>query len=89
MDLKNNLISLSMGIKEENPMTIMPYKVNKSINDSYERNNNNNLYSLNNEIDVENEEKLNTYSENDNFEDVMKRTQAEYYNTEEENMNDI
>ena len=29
-----------MGKKEENSMTIMPYKVNKSINESYDRNNN-------------------------------------------------
>jgi hypothetical protein len=35
LDLKNNLISLSMGVNEDNPkMTVMPYKVNKSYNES-------------------------------------------------------
>ena len=78
----------------ENPMTVMPYKVNKSINESYERNKfdeQNNLYSVNSnnnqDIEIENEENLNTNSDNNNFEDVMKRTHAEYAK-EEENAND-
>lgn len=83
-----------MGVnKEENPMTIMPYKVNKSLNDSYERNkfddginnNQNNLYSLNNDNDID--ENFNSNSDNDNFDDVMKRTQAEYNKEEEMNNN--
>jgi hypothetical protein len=34
LDLKNNLISLSMGVNEDNPKTVMPYKINKSYNES-------------------------------------------------------
>lgn len=75
MDLKNNLISLSMGVKEEqNPMTVMPYKVNKSFNDSYERHKSddpNNFYASKTNLDE------NFNSNSDNFEDVMKKTVAE------------
>jgi len=66
-----------MGVKDEqNPMTVMPYKVNKSFNDSYERQKSddpNNLYSSNQINNLE--ENINSNS--DNFEDVMKKTVAE------------
>lgn len=64
-----------MGVKEEqNPMTVMPYKVNKSFNDSYERHKSddpNNLYVSKTNLDE------NPNSNSDNFEEVMKKTVAE------------
>jgi len=75
LDLKNNLISLSMGVKEEqNPISVMPYKVNKSFNDSYERHKSddpNNFYVSKTNLD----ENLNSNS--DNFEDMIKKTVAQ------------
>jgi len=63
-----------MGVKEDhNPLTVMPYKVNKS-SDSYEKHKSddpNNFYAYKNNLD----KNLNSYS--DNFEDVMKKTVAE------------
>lgn len=75
-----------MGVKDEqNPMTVMPYKVNKSFNDSYERQKSdepNNLYSSNQINNLE--ENINSNS--DNFEDVMKKTVAEINREGEETM---
>lgn len=74
-----------MGVNEEhNPITIMPYKVNKSFNDSYERQKSddpNNLYSL--KCDYIDQ---NTNNNSDNFEDVMKKTIAEINKDQEQNL---
>jgi len=66
-----------MGVKEEhNPITVMPYKVNKSFNDSYDKQKSedmNNYYSANHLNNLE--ENINSNS--DNFEDIVKKTVAE------------
>lgn len=78
LDLKNNIISLSRGVNEENsPYTVMPYKVNKS-------------YESGRKLDYnsseEDEEKIvneKTNSNNENFNDVMKKSVAEYRDIQE------
>ena len=67
LDLKNNLISLSMGVNEENgPMTHMPYKVNKS-------------YESARKLEYNSEEEEEKFvNDNDNFNDLMKKSVAEY-----------
>lgn len=83
--MKNNLISLSMGVKDEqNPMTVMPYKVNKSFNDSYERQKSDDPNILYSSKALNLEENLNSNS--DNFDDVMKKTVAEINRDGEESI---
>jgi hypothetical protein len=78
LDLKNNLISLSRGVNEENsPYTVMPYKVNKS----YES-----ARKLDYNSSEEDEEKLvkeNLNNNNENFNDLMKKSVAEYRDIQE------
>jgi hypothetical protein len=76
LDLKNNLISLSMGVNEENnPITIMPYKVN--MNKSYdstgkkEYGSSTNQPHINNEIEEKEEILV-------DFQDMMKKSMNEY-----------
>ena len=74
-----------MGVKDEqNPMTVMPYKVNKSFNDSYERQKSddpNNFYT-GKQSGLED----NLNSNSDNFDDVMKKTVAEINREGEETL---
>jgi hypothetical protein len=80
LDLKNNLISLSMGVNEENgPMTHMPYKVNKS-------------YESARKLEYNSEEEEEKYvNDNDNFNDLMKKSVAEYNqeSIREDNMEEV
>lgn len=74
-----------MGVKEEqNPMTVMPYKVNKSFNDSYERYKSDDPNNFYGSKQTNLEENLNSNS--DNFEDVMKKTVAEINKESEETL---
>lgn len=74
-----------MGVKDEqNPITVMPYKVNKSFNDSYERHKSDDPNNFHVSKQVNLDENLNSHS--DNFDDVMKKTVAEINKEEDDTL---
>src|SRR5690606_19989126 len=83
LDLKNNLISLKGGLNEEhNPMTILPYKVNRSFTGSgkdYESPRTVETY----EID------FNELKPQPNFDETIKKSLAEFNSRTESIVKDV